>query len=105
MKFINFVIFALICVYKNLVKATKFGPMAESLALGDVEFRTEEIISVNQKDYYSGKAKLTKNLKNSSNAKNENKKRLSAFITNNCLKLGNFYKFSLFALSFLVVLF
>lgn len=110
MKFTNFVLFALICLFKNLIKATKFGPMAESLALGDVEFRAEEIHSVNQKDYI-GIPKVTKNLKittNSTTAKNKNKinKRSVASVTNNDFGLGfigNIYHFSLFVLSIVIL--
>lgn len=109
MKFTKFMFFTFICILKNLIEATKFGPMAESLAFGDVEFRAEEIHSVNQKDYM-GKAKIVKNLKNSTITKNENKilnKRSTASVTNGVVKLGfiaNIYQISLFVLSLVILL-
>lgn len=107
MKFINLLLIAFVCLLKNIVKATKFGPMAESLALGDVEYRMEEIHSVNQKDYM-GKIKVSKNLKNSTIAKTHNKinKRLSTPNNNDNFSLGigsNLYQIALFTVSVIML--
>jgi len=82
--------------------------MAESLALGDVEYRMEEIHPVYKKDYM-GKTKVTTNLKNSTFVKTENKisYRTTASVTNNDFKLGfvsNIYQITLFALSLMILL-
>lgn len=84
MKFVYLILLSFMCILKNFVKSTKFGPMAESLALGDVEYRTEEIHPVNQKDYLY-KYKNSKNLKslNSTLHKiNEKKAAKRSLITN-----------------------
>ena len=48
MKFVIIFICGLIYLFKNTIESTKFGPMSESLALGDVRYRIEDNVQENK---------------------------------------------------------
>jgi len=112
MKFNIYLIVFTIFLLEKFIKATKFGPMAESLAHGDVEYRFDEVKSLNLKED-TNILKLNTKSKTKLSALDKNinstslRKQFSKTASNNHIHLTNkyFYCYQYHLLLMLVVIF